>query len=117
MKTKAFNWIRIILKTALVKRGNRWATAGLLVGAVGLGLGEASSRLESTHLAVLDRGTRLAPARLSWKSNLGSSRTGRVILHTVCLIRHPQKASWHWHGILREFSAGLPFAVGAHTPD
>ena len=34
---------------------------------------------------------------------LASSRPGRVLLHALCLLRHPAHLRWHWHGIVREF--------------
>ena len=105
MKTATLNWIRCLRKTKTIQQGNRLAAAGMIAAMLGLGLGGSVAPQESTRLAALERGTRLTPARASWKNHLGNSRTGRVILHTVCLIRHPQKATWHWHGILREFAA------------
>jgi len=36
---------------------------------------------------------------------LAQTRTGRVLLHTLCLIRHPANLRWHWRGIRREFAA------------
>ncbi|HVR37138.1 MAG TPA: hypothetical protein VMS21_14945 [Methylomirabilota bacterium] len=40
--------------------------------------------------------------RASTQTTLAASRTGRILLHTFCLIRHPDHARWHWQGILRE---------------
>jgi hypothetical protein len=34
---------------------------------------------------------------------LAASRTGRVLLHALCLLRHPTHMRWHWGGIVREF--------------
>jgi hypothetical protein len=34
---------------------------------------------------------------------LANYSAGRVLLHVVCLVRHPRRAQWHWSGILREF--------------
>jgi len=36
---------------------------------------------------------------------LASSRLGRVLLHALCLLRHPAHGRWHWSGIVREFKA------------
>jgi hypothetical protein len=36
---------------------------------------------------------------------LASSRLGRVLLHALCLLRHPGHGRWHLSGILREFKA------------
>ena len=105
MKTHALNWIRFFLKTKAAQQGNRLAATGMIAATLGLGFGASASPLEASRLAALDRSTRITPARGSWKNSLGNSRTGRVLLHTVCLIRHPEKATWHWHGILREFAA------------
>jgi len=43
------------------------------------------------------------------------TRMGRVILHAVCLLRHPSHAHWHWSGMVREFqpSARLDRARGS----
>lgn len=35
---------------------------------------------------------------------LARSRLGRVTLHALCLLRHPGRLRWHWHGIVREFA-------------
>ena len=37
---------------------------------------------------------------------IASSRLGRVLLHALCLLRHPARLRWHWDGILREFNPG-----------
>jgi hypothetical protein len=37
-------------------------------------------------------------------NSLANFKLGRVLLHTLCLIRHPDKRRWHWHGIVREFA-------------
>jgi hypothetical protein len=105
MKTQVLNWIHFLLKSKTAQNGNRLAASGMIAATLALGLGTAVSQLEGSRLAALDRSARITPARASWKNNLGNSRTGRVILHTVCLIRHPENATWHWHGILREFAA------------
>ena len=34
--------------------------------------------------------------------NLATSRMGRVLIHAVCVLRHPANLRWHWDGILRE---------------
>ena len=36
---------------------------------------------------------------------MASSWLGRVLLHALCLLRHPEYGRWHWVGILREFKA------------
>lgn len=36
---------------------------------------------------------------------LASYRLGRVLLHALCLLRHPSHTRWHWNGILRELHA------------
>jgi hypothetical protein len=33
---------------------------------------------------------------------LATSRFGRIVLHAICLMRHPDNARWHCDGILRE---------------
>ena len=38
-------------------------------------------------------------------NTLAKSRVGRVLLHSLCLLRHPNRLGWHWRGILREFAA------------
>lgn len=38
-------------------------------------------------------------------TTLASSRLGRVLLHALCLLRHPSHSRWHWQGILRELHA------------
>ena len=105
MKSNTLNRTLSLRKTKTVQQGNRLAIAAMIAAILGLGLGTSSAPFESARLAPLDRETRIAPPRLNWKNQLGNSRTGRVLLHTVCLIRHPQKATWHWRGILREFAA------------
>jgi hypothetical protein len=55
-----------------------------------------SLRYGSAHTWFYQGGLRLA---------LASSRTGRVLLHALCVLRRPSHSSWHWRGILREFSA------------
>ncbi len=37
-------------------------------------------------------------------ASLASSKSGRVILHAVCLFRHPSHAQWHWRGMVRELA-------------
>lgn len=36
---------------------------------------------------------------------MASYRLGRVLLHALCLLRHPAHSRWHWCGILRELKA------------
>jgi hypothetical protein len=36
-------------------------------------------------------------------NGMASSRLGRVLLHALCLFRHPAHLRWHWDGIRREF--------------
>jgi hypothetical protein len=43
------------------------------------------------------------------------SRTGRVLLHALCLARHPAHALWHWRGIVREFALGRPATTNAQS--
>jgi hypothetical protein len=33
---------------------------------------------------------------------MAESRLGRVLLHALCLLRHPVHLHWHWSGIRRE---------------
>jgi hypothetical protein len=54
-----------------------------------------SSHYGSVHSWFHHGGLRLA---------LASSRTGRVLLHALCVLRRPSHSSWHWRGIVREFS-------------
>ena len=35
-------------------------------------------------------------------NQLASFRLGRVLLHALCLVRHPAHVRWHWAGIVRE---------------
>ncbi len=35
--------------------------------------------------------------------HLSRSRSGRILLHLVCIVRHG-RIQWHFHGIAREFS-------------
>lgn len=37
------------------------------------------------------------------RNELAGSRCGRVILHALCVIHHPNRLQWHWRGIVREF--------------
>ncbi len=37
---------------------------------------------------------------------LAAHTPGRILLHSLCLLRCPRHASWHWQGIRRE-AAGL----------
>ena len=39
-----------------------------------------------------------------WKNGLGSNRVGRLVLHALCMVHHPDRAAWHWHGMVREFA-------------
>ncbi len=34
------------------------------------------------------------------------TRIGRVLLHTLCILKRPENFRWHWQGIRREFSRG-----------
>lgn len=34
---------------------------------------------------------------------LSQTKSGRVLLHALCLLRCPRHAAWHWRGMLREF--------------
>lgn len=34
---------------------------------------------------------------------LSETKSGRVLLHALCLLRCPRHAAWHWRGMLREF--------------
>jgi hypothetical protein len=63
-----------------------------------------SLRYGSVHSWFYHGGPRLA---------LASSRTGRVLLHALCVLRRPSHSSWHWRGILREFSAVRRFRAAA----
>lgn len=42
-------------------------------------------------------------------SALAEFRWGRVLLHAYCLVLHPGRVRWHWHGIVREFAGGKDF--------
>lgn len=42
--------------------------------------------------------------RSYWTYEMAASKWGRVVLHTLCLLRHPAHARWHWDGIVREVS-------------
>jgi hypothetical protein len=47
---------------------------------------------------------------MSMTNTLSSKRSGRVLLHLVCLVRRPDHAGWHWQGVVRELS--INFARG-----
>ena len=36
------------------------------------------------------------------KLKLSNSRKGRIFLHLICLLCHPNHLNWHLHGIIRE---------------
>jgi hypothetical protein len=40
------------------------------------------------------------------KMKLAQFSLGRVVLHTICLLRD-RKFHWHWDGICREFQYGF----------
>jgi hypothetical protein len=40
----------------------------------------------------------------AWKNQLGGSRMGRLVLHAMCMMQHPERAGWHWQGMVREFA-------------
>jgi hypothetical protein len=35
---------------------------------------------------------------------LSKTKSGRVLLHALCVLRCPHRGHWHWLGILREFA-------------
>ena len=43
---------------------------------------------------------------------LSETMCGRIVLHLGCLLRRPEHATWHWHGIARELSFGLTLLLG-----
>jgi hypothetical protein len=84
---------------------HRLVVPGACVAALGISLHLPCSQLEGTDSATVYRVRKTTTAKVSRMNGLGGSKAGRVILHTVCLVRHPDRASWHWRGILREFAA------------
>lgn len=50
------------------------------------------------------RMTRLQSAMRDWKNGLGGNRTGRLVLHALCMVQHPDRVGWHWQGMVREFA-------------
>ena len=38
-------------------------------------------------------------------NHLAASKSGRMLLHAICLLRHPNHSRWHWKGIMREFAS------------
>jgi hypothetical protein len=63
-----------------------------------------------THLSVLknSRSCFLRGSRNALMIALAQARMARVLLHTLCLLRHPARRRWHWQGIRREL-AGFNF--------
>lgn len=47
---------------------------------------------------------RILACKGGFRAVLAESRPGRVILHTLCLLRRPCRFQWHWQGIVREFA-------------
>jgi hypothetical protein len=82
----------------------RLAAAAMFIATAGFCFGALPHPTEPSPASAFagDR-TSLHP-KVSRMNQLGTSKAGRLVLHTVCLIRHPENAAWHWHGILREFA-------------
>jgi hypothetical protein len=76
---------------------------GTLLGSLALAWSKPE-RCEGTATSVQPH-SRISKTRPHLLNDLSSSRSGRVLLHTFCLIRHPERARWHWHGILRELTS------------
>jgi hypothetical protein len=90
--------------TPTIRLGRRLAAAALFIATAGFGFGSFPQQAEpSPASAIAGDRTSLHP-KVSRMNHLGASMAGRLVLHTVCLIRHPENAVWHWHGILREFA-------------
>ncbi|MEO5803380.1 MAG: M6 family metalloprotease domain-containing protein [Verrucomicrobiota bacterium] len=47
-------------------------------------------------------------------NSFSSTSFGRIILHSACILRHPQHFTWHWQGIVREFSFS-PVLISPHA--
>jgi len=93
------------LKARIVPLARRLAIAGAVVATLGLAYGPSINHLHCGECSAIPRARRSTSIGTSWKNGLGSSKMGRVVLHTMCLVRHPERASWHWQGILRELAA------------
>ncbi len=92
-------------KIRIASLARRLAVAGAVVATLGLAYGPSVNPLGGGECSAIPRSRRSTVNGTSWRNSLGSSKTGRVVLHTMCLLRHPERASWHWQGILREFAA------------
>jgi hypothetical protein len=49
-------------------------------------------------------------------NSLARTAPGRILLHALCLLRHPEHVRWHWHGIRREFGPQAVIPKCASTP-
>ena len=103
MKTERSRKKLLRIKGKIPRLSCGLAVAGVFIAALGLTLQPAARLTERTETAVLARSRKAVHASVI--DNLANSKTGRVVLHTLCLVRHPDRASWHWHGILRELAA------------
>lgn len=105
MKTNETERIFRGLKASMAPLAHRLAIASAVVATLGLAYGPSINQLDWAGSMEGPNSRKPTAARASWKNALAESKTGRVVLHTMCLLRHPERASWHWHGILREFAA------------
>jgi len=105
MKTNQNQGILPQLKARNVPLARRLAIAGAVVATLGLGSAPSINPHHWGECSATSGGRSSTSAGASWRNGLGSSRTGRVVLHTMCLLRHPERASWHWQGIVRELAA------------
>jgi len=67
-----------------------------------------------THLSVLQnsRSCFSIGSRNALMIALAQTGIARVLLHTLCLLRHPARRRWHWQGIRRELAGfNFPSAV------
>jgi len=46
----------------------------------------------------------IAPETGAPATTLAGSRFGRVLLHSLCMLKRPNRLRWHWRGIVREFA-------------
>ncbi len=105
MKTNENQKIFPRLKNRIFSLAHRLAIVGAIVGMLGITYCPPVSHLESGTSSGIPQSRKSTSAKVGWSNKLGGSKTGRVVLHTMCLFRHPERASWHWHGIMREFAA------------
>jgi hypothetical protein len=64
------------------------------------------TRANSSELCAIPRFLHMASPMLKAPTVnfLSKTKSGRVLLHALCVLRCPHRAHWHWLGILREFA-------------